>query len=300
VAITALREAAAAVRAEAAARYPVLVDTTHWAVLDGRPMVGGSVLVPAQADAYQEALAAFSPDDRPVVRPIVLTDLGTTWHKQRWARGVGEGPLDLHRRPDGDDLQTQWPCATWLRWFAADPSGGPRALVQILDGTVGWVDGRRLDRSDEPERDPWEGVQRAEAKRAVSGGDLEAAAAAARRRLGRPYLWGGNTEAAADCSGFVQAVAYEAAGVLLPKNTKDQLRRGARVAVTDLRPGDFVYVQGRDKRVMHVGLALPVDDSVWVIHSCLSRGRVLEESLSDFLEMYRFVGGRRIVAWGAA
>ncbi len=293
----ALREAAAAVRAEAEARYPVLVDTTAWALLDGRPMVGGAVLVAAQADAYQKALARFSPDDRPVVRPVVLTALDTDWHKQRWAALARDAPIDLHRHPGADDLQTQWSPPAWVRWFASDPAGGPRALVQLPDGTVGWLSGARLER-DEPDADPWAAIVRAESGAAVPGGELTAAARIARRRLDRPYLWGGNTEAAADCSGFVQAIAHEAAGVLLPKNTKDQLRRGARVAAGAIAAGDFVYVQGRERRLMHVGLALPADGDVSVIHSCLSRGRVLEESREEFLRRYRFVGARRIVAWG--
>ena len=294
----ALREAAAAVRSEASARYPVLVDTTVWSMLDGRPMVGGAVLVGAQADAYQKALTRFSPDDRAVVRPVVLTSLETSWHKQRWAR-LEDGVVDLHRNPDVDDLQTQWTGPSGLRWFAEDPAGGPRNLVQLPDGTVGWVDGEGLSAS-EPESDPWEAIRRAVPGEAVGPGSLETAARVARRRLGRPYLWGGNTEAASDCSGFVQSVAWEAASVLLPKHTKDQLRRGARVAAGAVAPGDFVYVKGRDRSVMHVGLALPDAHGVGVIHSCLSRGRVLEESKEDFLQRYRFVGARRIVLWGTA
>ncbi len=292
----ALREAAAAVRAEAEARYPILVDTTVWALLDGRPMVGGAVLVSSQADAYQEALARFSPDERPVVRPVVLTALDTTWEKQRWARVTGADAADLHRNPAGDDLQTQWAPPAWLRWFATDPDGGPRDLVQLPDGTVGWVARADFERAD-PDADPWASIGRPERGAAVGRGDLVEAAAIARRRLDRPYLWGGNTDAAADCSGFVQAVAWEASGVLLPKNTKDQLRRGARVAAGAIEAGDFVYVQGREKRLMHVGLALPAGDDYTVIHSCLSRGRVLEETREEFLTRYRFVGARRIVAW---
>ena len=292
---SALREAAAAVRADAAERYPVLVDTTVWSILDDRPMVGGAVLVAAQATAYTKALASFSPDGHAVVRPTVLTDLDTNWGKQRWASLARGSILDLHRGPHDDDLQTQWSGPAWVRWFAEDPGGGPRALVQLPDGTVGWVDDARLARA-EPNQDPWEGLLRARMGESVTSGDLSVATAAARRRLGRPYLWGGNTEEAADCSGFVQSLALEAANVLLPKNTRDQLRRGARVAEGAIEAGDFVYVQGREKRVMHVGLVLP-GDPVTFVHSCLSRGRVLEESRADFLERYRFVGARRIVAW---
>jgi peptidoglycan DL-endopeptidase CwlO len=66
------------------------------------------------------------------------------------------------------------------------------------------------------------------------------AIAAARTKLGDPYLWGGTGPTAYDCSGLTQ-FAYGAAGVTLPRVAADQWRVGARVALADLLPGDLLF-----------------------------------------------------------
>ena len=76
------------------------------------------------------------------------------------------------------------------------------------------------------------------AGRAVTG---TAVVDAAKRYLGTPYVFGGNTpERGMDCSGLVQRV-YADLGVRLPRVAKDQAREGT--AVPDLahaRPGDLL------------------------------------------------------------
>lgn len=288
-----LAAAVADVRAELAARYPVLVDTTTWR-WDGSVQVDGGVLVAAQASTYVRGLTDAL--NTPTPRPVVLSDVGSPWTLHRWRPIVGAERLDLHRAHEGDDLQTQWTPPAWLRAYAAR---GDRSLVQLPDATVGWVRTDRLG-EDEPHEDPWAAIARGLRGEAVAAGRLRDAADAARARLGRPYLWGGNTESAADCSGFVQAVVYSAASVLLPKNTKDQRQTGARVARTAIAPGDLVFVRGRESRLSHVGIALPSPAGTTVAHSCLSRCRILEEPLSDFLDRYDFLGARRPIAWSEA
>ncbi len=288
-----LSAAVATVRAELARRYPVGVDTTAWA-WEGGPTVAGGVLVAAQADAYVQGLGREL--DAPVPRPAVLSDLDSPWALHRWRPVLGDAAVDLHRGDADEDLQTQWTPPAWLRFFA---ERGARALVQLPDGTVGWIEAARLGEGD-PGGDPWASIQRPQPGAAVPGGSLSAAADAARARLGRPYRWGGNVDAAADCSGFVQAVVLAASGLLLPKNTKDQRQAGARVAPDAILPGDLVFVRGRASRLSHVGIALPSPSGTTVVHSCLSRERVLEEPLSAFLDRYDFLGARRPVAWSDA
>lgn len=297
----ALRTAIEGLRAELRARYDVLVDDTTWSWRDGAVQVEGSVLVAAQADAYQKAVRDALPElDVQVPRPVILSDLGAPFAYQSWAPLQGTGPIDLHGRPEGDDLQTQWSERTMLRVFLRAP-GQARALVQLPDGTVGWVDAGRLGMGGtQPSADPWRRYVRAVPGVALltAPGTLAVITSAARKRLGRPYLWGGNTNEAADCSGFIQGVVRDGADVLLPKNTKDQLRCGERVAKDAIRVGDVVFVKGREKNILHVGIALQaIDGGVSVIHSCLSREVVLEESLAEFLERYRFVGARRFFVY---
>ncbi len=293
-----LEEVVGRLLAEQRARYSLVVDSTAWTLVDGAVRVEGAVLVASQATAYQQAIAAALPDlaTADVPRPTVLTELDTPFDAVRWASVRGDDAVDLHSGPEGADLQTQWTPPAAVRLFS---SRGARALVQLPDGTVGWVDADRLVPAA-PEEDPWRDLRRAPAGAVTEAdGPLSAAARLARERLGRPYLWGGNTEAAADCSGFVQSVLQRGARVLLPKNTRDQMQRGVRVARDGIAPGDLVFVRGREQNIMHVGLALPGEGGITVVHSCLSRGRVLEEPLPVFLDRYRFTAARRVVAWGA-
>jgi len=284
-------------RADLHARYPVVIDDSEWGCDDAGVSVRGSVLVSSQALAYQKLIGdLLGVALAEVPRPTVLSDLATDYRAVQWGSVGGEGALDLHSGPDDDDLQTQWipPCA--VRVFLNEPARS-RALAQLPDGTVGWVDRRRLAPLS-PETDPWGELRRASVDGvSETDGTLDDAARRARARLGRPYRWGGNTEQSADCSGFVQSVVHQAAGVLLPKNTRDQMKRGVRVGKAAIEPGDLLFVRGRTKNLMHVGLVLRAEDAVTVVHSCLSRERVLEESLEEFLERYRFTAARRVLRW---
>ena len=290
-----LHRSVARVREELRATWPVLVDTTEWSSTDGAVHVTGGVLTAAQAKRYVELLRAALEADQ-VPRPAVLSALDRAWSEHDWVELTGDGLLDLFRAPDGEDRQSQWEPPALLRWFAQQQG---RALVQLPDGTLGWVDGRRLQPTS-PAADPWRAIVRARPGQVVlptAPGRLNEAATLARERLGRPYLWGGNTAAAADCSGLVQAVIFAASGVLLPKHTGDQRRLGERVASSAIRPGDLVFVRGKSRGLGHVGLALAGDDGTTVVHSCLSRRRVLEEPLDEFLDRYLFTGARRVVQW---
>ena len=66
------------------------------------------------------------------------------------------------------------------------------------------------------------------------------AIAAARTRLGLPYVWGATGPSSFDCSGLTQW-AYAYAGIHLPRVAADQYNFGRRVAITELAPGDLVY-----------------------------------------------------------
>jgi cell wall-associated NlpC family hydrolase len=64
--------------------------------------------------------------------------------------------------------------------------------------------------------------------------------AAAKSKLGDPYLWGGTGPDAFDCSGLTQ-FAYAAAGIALPRVAADQWNVGAKVDLGSLLPGDLLF-----------------------------------------------------------
>src|SRR5262249_52947311 len=76
------------------------------------------------------------------------------------------------------------------------------------------------------------------------------AARYARRLLGIPYRWGGDSPAGGfDCSGLVRYV-YAHFGLDLPHSTYADFDLGRRVPRGALRPGDLVFFDG----IGHVGM----------------------------------------------
>jgi cell wall-associated NlpC family hydrolase len=67
-----------------------------------------------------------------------------------------------------------------------------------------------------------------------------AAIAAARTRLGLPYLWGATGPTRFDCSGLM-LWSYGRAGVSMPRTSREQYAALPHVPLSDLQPGDLVF-----------------------------------------------------------
>jgi cell wall-associated NlpC family hydrolase len=137
-------------------------------------------------------------------------------------------------------------------------------FYDVMEGVPDWR-GRRpgdvaqaVERSAFPDRyHQWEGMavhlveNMGEVDDAAGCGESEgeavppneAAAAAIRFALaerGKPYVWGATGPNAYDCSGLLLR-AYEAAGVTIPRVSRDQFRAGAMLPVQEAAPGDFLF-----------------------------------------------------------
>ncbi|MHB1288413.1 C40 family peptidase [Georgenia sp.] len=69
----------------------------------------------------------------------------------------------------------------------------------------------------------------------------------ARQFVGTPYVYGGSTPAAFDCSGFTSYV-FAAFGISLPRSSSAQAGAGVVVSADQARPGDLVWWPG------HIGI----------------------------------------------
>lgn len=104
------------------------------------------------------------------------------------------------------------------------------------------------------------------------------------------YRFGGkNPEAGLDCSGMVSYVYENAAGLRLAGSAADIARHGRPVDAADLRPGDLVFFNTRNRPRSHVGIYI---GGGRFIHAPNSNGRVRAESLTQGWFATRFEEAR--------
>lgn len=110
--------------------------------------------------------------------------------------------------------------------------------------------------------------------------------------LGTPYKYGGTTPRGFDCSGFVNYVFRNGAGVALPRETHALVRAGKPVSGAQLRPADLVYFKIERQKSLHVGIY--IGDGKF-IHSPSTRGKVNIQRLNKDYWKDRYLGARRLL-----
>lgn len=97
--------------------------------------------------------------------------------------------------------------------------------------------------------------------------------------VGVRYRWGGNDEdSGLDCSGFVRLVFKDSVGTSLPRTAKEMSEIGQRIDSSQLKPGDLVFFNTRNKPHSHVGIYIGEGRFV---HAPNSQGKVRTESLTQ-------------------
>ena len=75
----------------------------------------------------------------------------------------------------------------------------------------------------------------------------------AKKYLGVPYVFGGESASGMDCSGLVQTV-FKELGVSMPRVVPDQARMGAEVpSLAEAKPGDLLVAKGEGHIVIYLG-----------------------------------------------
>lgn len=119
----------------------------------------------------------------------------------------------------------------------------------------------------------------------------------AKEMLGAPYLWGGTSCKAVDCSGMIKTAWY-AQGVILARDASQQARYGEKIdfsQLNNLQPGDLLFFGRNAQRITHVGIYM--GNGRYIHASGLVRINSVDpnDSLYNITERKKLVGAIRIV-----
>lgn len=111
--------------------------------------------------------------------------------------------------------------------------------------------------------------------------------------VGTPYRWGGSSpETGFDCSGLINYVFRETAGLNLPRTTAGLSELPNTTPSNALRPGDLVLFSTSGKRVNHAGIY--VGDGRF-LHAPSTGGRVRIDDLQASYWQRSYKSARRVL-----
>jgi cell wall-associated NlpC family hydrolase len=113
--------------------------------------------------------------------------------------------------------------------------------------------------------------------------------------VGTPYRWGGNTpDSGFDCSGLIGFVYRDAAGIALPRSTRDMIvMRAPSVGREQLQSGDLVFfATSGGSQVSHAGIY--VGEGRFV-HAPATGGTVKLDSLDKPYWQKAYLDAKRVI-----
>lgn len=129
------------------------------------------------------------------------------------------------------------------------PYDGDWSLIHLPDGRKGYLKSRFLTYFNTKNQN------------SIHSGDI---ISDAKKMMGTPYLWGGNSTKGNDCSGFTQTV-FKANNIQIPRDARQQALIGTPILPSqdwsNILPGDLLFF-GREDKVTHVGISLGQKDFI--------------------------------------
>lgn len=111
--------------------------------------------------------------------------------------------------------------------------------------------------------------------------------------VGTPYRWGGNSpETGFDCSGLINYVFSETAGLSLPRTTAGLSELPNAAPSGDLRPGDLLLFSTQGRRVNHAGIYIGEGR---FLHAPSTGGRVRIDDLQASYWQRSYKSARRVL-----
>lgn len=113
--------------------------------------------------------------------------------------------------------------------------------------------------------------------------------------VGTPYRWGGNTpDSGFDCSGLIGFVYRDAAGISLPRTTRELIvMRAQDVSEENLQTGDLLFfATGGGSQVSHAGIY--VGEGRFV-HAPQTGGTVKLDTLSKAYWQNAYLSAKRVL-----
>ena len=178
--------------------------------------------------------------------------------------------------------------------------------IKTANGVEGWISGDYVTPTDEPlsggasSNNSDSGSNGSTSNNNGSFGSGESSATGdkivdyAYTLLGVPYKWGGNGPSSFDCSGYTQWVYKNAAGINIPRVSRDQAQAGTAVEKGNYKKGDLLYFNTSGSGVSHVGIYIGGDKFIHCSGTQSKPGSVKVSSLNGYYGNV-LLGARRFV-----
>lgn len=203
-------------------------------------------------------------------------------------------PLDARGGPGltcASMTMTRWLCLSLVLALAcASAQAAPPASAEDDVGRF-MAEKRLVDRLEEMRQHVGERMSEGTSRIAHRASDLVVTAMGF---LGVPYRRGGSSvDTGFDCSGFVQAMYEQAAGLVLPRRANEQAAATEKIDRRELQPGDLVFFNTLRRTFSHVGIY--IGDNRF-IHSPRPGAQVRVEDMALPYWARRFDGARRVLS----